>query len=381
MHPEKDPLEQFGKLFDAAVDWDSLVAAARYHRFIPLLFYSLSSIPKTRVPHEVMEEVHQLFDSSVRWNMMVTAELFSIVDQLRDKGISSIPFKGPVLAQVLYGDISYRQFDDLDILIRKKDFQITKEFFVAKGYRPEQLMNPLQESVLLRTQHHFQFYNAQSGLSVEMHWDISPGIYSFNLDMAGVWHRAQPVILSGREVVTLSPADLLLILCEHGSRHYWKRLLWIADIARLAECPDIDWPFLVRHAREIGSERVLLLGISLATTLFHAEVPPSVSQRIGNDPDVKTLTDQVLDTLYSGRNELGDLSNAGDTPDIHEELFYLKARERLSDRLRYYVRRATTPTREDLNFFGLPDILYPLYPIVRIGRLLRKYKLRIWKWM
>jgi hypothetical protein len=381
MHPDKDTREQFRKLFDAPVDWDSLIAAARYHRFIPLLFHSLESIPKTRVPHDVMEEVHQIFEYTVRWNMMVTSELFSLIDQLHERGISSIPFKGPLLAQVLYGDISYRQFDDLDILIQKKDFQKTKEFLIAKGYRPEQLMNPMQESVLLRTLHHFLFYNNRSGLSVEIHWEISPGIYSFNLDMAGVWHRAQPVTLSGREVITLSPADLLLILCEHGSRHYWKRLLWIADIARLAECTDIDWPLLLRHAREIGSERVLLLGMSLATTLFHAEVPHSVSQRIGNDPEVRTLTDQVLDTLYSGRGELQDLSKAGDTPDSNEELFYIRARERSSDRLRYYVRRATTPTREDLNFFVLPDILYPFYPIVRIGRLLRKYKLKIWKWM
>lgn len=381
MHLDKNKSERFWNLFDAKIDWDYLILAARYHRFIPFLFNSFKLIPETQLPPAVLEEVSQSFYHTVEWNLLATAELFSIVENLNIKGIASIPFKGPVLSRVLYGDISHRQFDDLDILIHRKNFQETKEILIAKGYQPEQKMNLMQESVLLRSQHHFQFYNNSSKFTVEIHWEISPRIYSFNLDLADVWHRMQPVTLSEREVVTLSPADTLLILCEHGSRHYWKRLLWIADIARLVELKGIDWPDLMRLAREIGSERVLLLGIYLAKTLFYAEVPPSISRRIGNDPEIWKLANRVLDEIYSGRVDSHQLSLTSDTPNIDEELFYLQARERLRDRVRYYVRRATTPTMEDLNFFVLPDYLYSLYPLVRIGRLMRRYKSRIWRWI
>lgn len=381
MHPDTDNALQFLQIFDAPVDWDFLISAARYHRFIPFLFNTLTSVPGLQVPPADIERVGQLFQHTVKWNMFVTAELFSIVDHLRREGIASIPFKGPVLARILYGDVSYRQFDDLDILIHKKDFHKTKELLIAEGYQPEPRINPVQESVFLRSQHHTQFYPGKSGCTVEIHWEISPRIYSFNLDMGEVWHHVQPVTLSGHEVASFAPADMLLILCEHGSRHYWKRLLWIADIARLIEFEDIDWPFLMRHAREIGSERILLLGISLAETLFHAKVPSLVSQKIGNDPEVRRLTNRVLDTLYSARPDLQQFSPAGETLDINEELFYVQARERIRDRVRYYVRRATTPTLDDLNACFLPDILYPLYPFVRIGRLIRRYKFRIWKWI
>jgi hypothetical protein len=137
----------------------------------------------------------------------------------------------------------------------------------------------------------------------------------------------------------------------------------------------------MRLAREIGSERVLLLGIYLAKTLFYAEVPSSMSRRIGNDPEILKLANRVLDEIYSGRVDSHQLPLTGDTPNINEELFYLQARERLLDRVRYYVRRATTPTREDLNYFVLPDYLYTLYPLVRIGRLMGRYKSRIWRWI
>ena len=382
MHPDKDNSERFRKLFDAPIDWDYLITAARYHRFIPFLFNSLKSIPETQVPSPVLKEVSQFFYNTVEWNLLKTAELFSIVDKLKDKGISSIPFKGPVLAQILYGDISHRQFDDLDILIPRKDFHKIKEFLIAEGYQPELQVNLRQESMLLRSRHHFQFFHPRSKFYVEIHWEFSPALYSFNLHLAEVWCHRQTVGLLGRDVVSLAPSDMLLVLCEHGSRHYWKRLQWISDVARLIELKGIDWPFLERQARDIGSERDLLLGISLAKALFNPEVPALISQKITDNPEVLRLTNLVLDKIYSKNRDLGHITIEDNSPDIEEELFYIHARERLRDRIRYYVRRATSPSpREDLNFFVLPKILWPLYPIIRIGQLLKKYKLRIWKWI
>jgi hypothetical protein len=381
MRRDGDSSEPPGKLFEEPIDWDYLITAARYHRCIPFLFNGIRSLPETQVPPEIIGRVGELFSQSVQWNMLLTTELFSVIDTLNSNGIPSIPLKGPLLSELLYGTISQRQFDDLDILIQRKDFHRTKEILINEGYLPERQMTLIQESVFLNSHHHFQFYRNQSGSVTEIHWEISPRIYSFNLDLADLWDHIQPVTLSGHKVLIPSHSDMLLILCEHGSRHYWKRLLWIADIARLVEFREINWPGLIQYARKIGSERVLLLGISLAHTLFHAEIPPPVSHRLEHDPEVLRLTKRVLEALGSNRFDIQQPSRTEDTPDIIEEQFYLQARERLRDRIRYYARRATTPTREDLNSSPLPDPLYPFYPVVRIGRLVKKYKFNIWKWI
>lgn len=381
MHPDQETREEVVNLSDGQVDWDRLVTAARYHRFIPFLFTFLKSVPEPHIPPAVLEEVERLFHRRVKWNILVTAELLSLAERLHDGGVSLIPLKGPVLSQLLYGSINQREFDDLDILIRREDLKKTKEILTAQGYQPEQMVNPVQESVAIRSRHHFQFFNPGSGCTVEVHWEISPRFYSFNLDLGEVWNRVQPVTLSGRDLACLSPEDTLLVLCEHGTRHYWKRLLWIADIARLVEWNGLDWPWVLQQSRNIGSERVLLLGVSLAETVFHANSPPSVSQRIQDDPEVRKITRRILDEIFSGRGVLSPGSSPGGIPDITEELLYLQARERFRDRVRYYLRRSTSPTREDLDSYILPGFLSPLYPVVRIGRMIKKYNFRIWKWI
>ena len=100
----------------------------------------------------------------------------------------------------------------------------------------------------MKSAHHYRFSHRTSGFDVEIHWEVSPRIYSFNLDLTKVWEHAKPVTLSGHRVLCLSPEDMFLILCEHGTRHYWKRLSWVCDIARLIEMDEMDWDRLLGEA-------------------------------------------------------------------------------------------------------------------------------------
>ena len=57
--------------------------------------------------------------------------------------------------------------------------------------------------------------------------------------------------------------------------------------------------------------------------------------------------------------------------------FHMRARERWSDKARYFVRLAITPGVEDWQFAELPGGLDFLYPALRVPRLLRKYWMRV----
>jgi len=363
-----------------AIDWDYLSRAARYHRVIPFLYSQLVSSSEITVPPAVLENLKHFYLHTIQLNMLMTSELISLYETLTARGIPAIPYKGPILAQVLYNDIKCRQYDDLDILVHREDVHTVREILLLEGYHPDQFMTPSQESTFMKSQHHYRFSHRTLGFDVEIHWEISPRIYSFNLDLANVWERAKPVTLSGRNVLSLSPEDMLLILCEHGTRHYWKRLSWICDIARLIELNEMDWNCLLKEAGQIGSERVLLLGISLAKNLFDIDLPAGLSPRCRDDPAIEMLTQKAVNQILCQKYNPPDISNEHSLPDIREELFYLHARERLADRARYYLRRAVTPGMEDWKYVDLPDSLSSLYPFVRIRRLLGKYKLGIKKW-
>ena len=67
---------------------------------------------------------------------MLTAELIKIMDLYRSQGIQAMPYKGPVLAVQAYGDVTLREFDDLDIVLRQRDMAKANDAIQGAGYRP-----------------------------------------------------------------------------------------------------------------------------------------------------------------------------------------------------------------------------------------------------
>jgi len=252
----KNKISEFPQ--NATVDWEYLIKAARYHRVIPFLYSQITSSSEITVPPPFLEELKRSFLRIIQFNMFTTSELISLYNKITAEGIPIIPYKGPILAQIFYGDIKCRQYDDLDILIQKENIQKVKKILLQEGYQFGQLMTPSQEKQFTKSQHHYQFSHPSSGFHIELHWEVSPRIYSFNLDLGKVWERANYITFSGREVLSLSGEDMILIFCEHGTRHYWKRLSMVCDIAKLIELNELDWDYLFNTAKHIGSERVLL---------------------------------------------------------------------------------------------------------------------------
>ena len=39
--------------------------------------------------------------------------------------------------------------------------------------------------------------------------------------------------MDGRDVPALSLEDELVLICVHGAKHFWERLMWTADIAAM----------------------------------------------------------------------------------------------------------------------------------------------------
>src|SRR5262245_36794835 len=99
------------------LDWKRLLGMARLHRVVPLVYRNLSGIGKDLVPPDVLGELRQYhLDNTVR-NLSLTREMLSILNLFGEAGISVVPFKGPVLAHLAYGNVCWREFDDLDILV------------------------------------------------------------------------------------------------------------------------------------------------------------------------------------------------------------------------------------------------------------------------
>jgi hypothetical protein len=235
-----------------------------------------------------------------------------------------MPYKGPVLAVAVYGNLALRQFGDLDILIRPQDAGQAQKLLCTQGYR---WWDGRPHTLLPRLRKVSELVSADGRVLVELHWAITSSTFFFPLNPAHLWARLETVSLLDTPVRTLAPEDLLLILCVHGAKHHWGRLGWICDVAALLRTYGrMNWGRLVQHAEQVGSRRMLFLGIFLAHTLLGTTLPNALRPHLQADPLVSSLAAQVGAEFFAAA--------PGPRSAVERPLFYLRLRERLRDRVR-----------------------------------------------
>jgi hypothetical protein len=298
--------------------------------------------------------------------MLLTSELLNVLSLLQAAGISAIPFRGPTLADFVYGNLALREFNDLDVLIRREDFPRARQTLVARGYRPYPSLDPARESAYLRSHYDYEFIQDDTGIMVELHWEIAPRYLLAPLDRLIWWQGLKHHTLAGKPVPCLSAENLLLAICIHSTKHLWQRLVWICDVAAiLGAHRGMDWEKVIGLAAQTGAERMLWLGLFLAADLLQTPLPEEICQRLQADAVVGRLARQVRTRLFQETSHRQEV--------MASIPFHLRVRKGLWNKFLYCCHMTFSPSPEDWTLFTLPPALFVLYYLVRPFRLLEKY--------
>ena len=307
--------------------WDLVLRSAQQQGLIPALHRSLDRQPA--VPQAVRDRLRLLFRVNAARNKQLLNALGEVLALFAAHEIPALPYKGPVLAVTLYGDLSRRACGDLDVLVRPGDLLRGRDLLLAQGYAPQhRFRDRNEEQQHLRAECEYNLERSSDGVLVELHWAFHPRSFPLPLDMDDLWDRTRTVRVGGLTTLTMASEDLLLVLCVHGAKHCWERLGWICDVAALLRAhPDLDGRTLASEAKALGCERVLWLGLTLARDLLGADPPAPFGTR---PPAVMAaLAAQVRRQIVGPK----------DRP-LLRGLFHLRVRDRLSDRLPYMRRQA-----------------------------------------
>jgi hypothetical protein len=344
------------------VDWIMVLRLAEHHGMLPVLYQSLRELT-ANVPPGIVDDLRKSYEHNARRNLKFTAELFRILDSLEAHGIISIPQKGPVLAESIYGDLALRSFSDLDILVSPSDVLRVRTVVQELGYAPTLSLSSLEERAYLATGYEYSFDGPAGRNLLELQWNIVPRFYAVDFDCGELLERAVSANVSGRTVRALCPEDLLLSLCVHAAKHAWIRLCWLRDIAGVLQSQVADWSTIERQAAELGIKRMLEVSLVLAHRLLGADVPDSMREK-SQDGVVERLCNEVTQRLVAGEEF---------NP---ESLAYfwlmLRLRENVRDKLRFAYRLTFTPSLGEWRLVRLPESLFFLYRIVRVARLLAR---------
>ncbi len=342
-------------------DWDDLLHASKQHRVLPLLFARLMQASAS-LPLEVQQRLQSEYQHNAFHCMANAAELLAILEAFKKHSIPVMPFKGVVLAASVYGDANARAAGDLDLLVHPRDLKRASELLLDRGY---ELDTPVRADLSPVNRESFEslFVRARDGMVAELRTrlDLLGTRSDHNLGMDWIWPRHRTAVLAGVDVPDIHPETALLMLCMHGSKHWWTRLAWIVDVAQLLRSrPNLDWEEIDRESKRTGLWRTVALGVLLAHRVTGVAVPQATLRRFESVRAIRGLVQYIDEHLF----ESALRKPPGFTP---YAIRILGFRDRFRIILSLDLFR---PDPRDYAFVKLPRSLHALYYLVRPLRLL-----------
>lgn len=349
-----------------ALNWDYLFALAYSHGLLPLLQKHLSSSPthfRARLKQESI--------ANSQTTLHLVGKQLRLYKLFNEHKIPIALFKGPLLSQMAYGDMSLRQAGDIDVLIDRRHFRQAKLLLESLGYQmTPKLTEPLLESHL-NFHCEIQFMRDDWFTVVDLHWDLAPRSFVFKLSAEEVMSRLQSVLLAGTKVKTFGDEDLVLYLAMHGAKHLWRRLEWITCLAEsIRAMPKLNWDLLIDRANKARASRILALGMRLVEEFSNVKIPPHVFAAI----DAENAMQQMAQDI---QNHIFETFGAADSAETN--LYNLRVMDRKRDALVSALRAIFVPTLTDWQALALPASLHSLYYAYRPLRLSRVYTTSLWR--
>jgi hypothetical protein len=356
--------ERLDALLARGPDWDRVLELSRRHGVTPLLSRGIDALEAADAAIEMSERVRAGLTERTRatamHNVRFATELHELLDGFEDRGIRALPFKGPALEAVAYGDVGMRAYGDLDVLVPREDVTRAVDALESRGYRWADVPR-LDDAAILGgpfTKPLVAEYELErEQLTVEVRWRIGDADQPFSSDVETLWKRRETASIAASAAPVLAPEDRLRMLAFHGTKHKWHLLKWASDFAAALAATDVDWTDLLEQARHHGDERRLLIGVSLVEALFDVSIPGGVRARLDADPRAERLAAAAVEELCAERTT---------RPDRRDRLAYTaRATDSIGDSLRTVLYHSRLhPGLSEYRLRPLPGPFHPIYYLV-----------------
>jgi hypothetical protein len=345
---------------DIAVD-DTIATISR-HGLIPLVYHTLRDLSSDiDIPSTLLSKLQARYKLIAQKNMLMSAELIKIVKLLAKHDIKAIPFKGPSLAQLAYGDITLRVFGDLDILVNKEDIDRVYQILQTIHYERYLSLTPYQYQVWLKYSHDLGLTNKSKNIHLEMHWSFFDEDYPMQIDMDS-FDSTTSTTINNNSIDTFEIESLLFYLSIHGSKHLFERISWIKDLDMMIRLQDIHWDKIDKLMKTNPDfTKMFLLGLQLSWHLYSTPLPTDIKEQIANHPELKTLQQFIIDSWATTHHKFAQTK------------MMLLLFPNLKTRLSYLHKIILKPQLHEYWYIDLPKSLHWGYYLIRPYLLIKKY--------
>lgn len=353
---------QISHLIRGKINWVNLVHYAQDHDLIPLVYRNLTLV-QDNFPDIIANFLKDQYNKQVKRNLLLTGELLQKINLLKEHEIFTVPYKGPVLANEIYGNLSLRSFKGLDIFIYKKDIKRIKEILQAHDYKPD--LKEQKEKIHQKYYHECRFIS-ENNAHIKFQWKIP----KINLSLNSKISLDEPIEITfnNSKLLSITDEDLLLISCLNATNGLWLHLKNICDIRELVSRKNINWEHVLEKSELLGMKRILLLSLYLTNDLLDLKLPHIILMEIKNDyHKIQWISNDYKERLFS----MADIEYTI----FHDGKIKYNLRENRLNGIRDVLKTWITPTYDDLKNLNVPNTLNHVYYLYKPYHLLKNYKI------
>lgn len=278
-------------------EWERVVALAVREQVSPLVLAALRE-RHGAAPASALTALEQVSLRTAAHGAAAYAQLTAVLQCLRAAGVAAALIKGAALARFAYGDSALRPFNDLDLLISRRDYPAADRAVREAGYVTLQVG---RRSLGAGEQVYWD--PSWRHVPIDLHWRFDADPLRLGLDYDAMLRRACAGTIDAEPVLVLSPADTLVALSAHFVKHLWgsrPRLRYLRDMAEVVRRHRVDWGAVASAAVEAPRARSpLRLALAAAACLTDASVPAEVFRALA--PSRGTRVDRYLRGLVCRR--------------------------------------------------------------------------------
>jgi len=344
-------------------EWADLLTLLIPHKMLPILYWKIGRLPKNlRPPEPIIDKMRKSFMTGRVHALQAERQLQVLLDAFSKAGIRVLVLKGPALARTVYPNPAMRPSNDIDLLVRPREFPKAREIMSKNGYQCDSKIFEILEDSHCE-EHFIPLRDSRNNRIIELHWDLHRFFgYAHHKRIEELFFRAITVKTTALCFETLHPIDALIYAALHliMSHSQSMRLIWIYDIALLAQnlCLPNDWDILQKRSFAWGARLSVEYSIKMAHIWADLQLPKSFN-------DFSTWPGPE-------ENEIVAVTNA-----IH---IY----DRPANLLKLYLSCTPSFSKKLHILFKVlfPDLSYirNTYPSSREWLLPFSYLRRLWKW-
>ena len=197
-----------------------------------------------------------------------------VLATLHQASTAVVCMRGVSVTESLYGDqAALRPISDMDLLLDERQMLNAKQALWDIGFRPDSKYRNIY---------------FRGDISIDLHYEplgierIQMWKYLTPLRIDDFMKHAQEGELVGETALLLLPRVNLPYLCFHALKHSFERLVWLKDIALLANRVSEagEWDEVLQGIREYRLERPCFYALAYVKAHLKASVPEEVLEKI-----------------------------------------------------------------------------------------------------